>query len=253
MKKTMKKLAGKTALVTGGGSGIGREIANRLAHDGAQVIIIGRNEKPLQETAGLHENITYLLADVVKSQDLARVMAHIEARFNKLDVLVNNAGVAPNTPFETLTMDQYDAIFNVNVRGLIDATRLALPLLKQSKGVVINISSGVAHRPTPFIAVYSASKAAVSALTKALAKEFASVGVRVNAVSAGATETPLYDKNGLQSEEEKQAFKDIVTQSIPLGRFAKPAEIAAAVSFLASDDASYATGSDVVIDGGYSA
>lgn len=249
----MKKLTGKIALVTGGGSGIGREIAKRLANDGAHVVIIGRGEQALQETTAMHENISYLLADVVISEDLARVMSHLEARFCKLDILVNNAGVAPNTPFESLTMDQYDVIFNVNVRGLIDTTRLALPLLKRSQGVVINISSGVAHRPTPFISIYSASKAAVSALTKALAKELASVGIRVNAVSAGATDTPLYDKNGLQSEEEKQGFKNIVNQSIPLGRFAKPAEIASAVAFLASDDASYATGSDVIIDGGYSA
>ncbi|WP_313685026.1 SDR family oxidoreductase [Pantoea sp.] len=249
----MNKLTSKTALVTGGGSGIGREIAKRLANDGAQVIIIGRGETALLETAAMHENITYLVADIVRSEDLENVVTHIDSRFGKLDILVNNAGVAPNTPFESFTMDQYDAIFDVNVRGLIDVTRLALPLLKKSRGVVINISSGVAHRPTPFIAIYSASKAAVSALTKALEKELAPMGIRVNAVSAGATDTPLYEKNGLQSEEEKQGFKDTVNQAIPLGLFARPEEIASAVAFLASDDASYATGSDLVIDGGYSA
>ncbi|KEA49993.1 oxidoreductase [Mangrovibacter sp. MFB070] len=249
----MSKLTGKTALVTGGGSGIGREIARRLASEGAEVVIIGRSEAPLIETAIGHDNISHYVADVVDSQSISELMVHIKNKFNKLDIVVNNAGVAPNTPFESLTMDQYDFIFNVNVRGLIDVTRQALPLLKLSKGVVINISSGVAHRPTPYISVYSASKAAVSALTKALAKEFAPFGVRVNAVSAGATETPLYDKTGLQSEEEKQNFMDAVNQSIPLGRFARPEEIAGAVAFLASDDASYATGSDVIMDGGYSA
>lgn len=173
----MNKLTSKTALVTGGGSGIGREIAKRLANDGAQVIIIGRGETALLETAAMHENITYLVADIVRSEDLENVVTHIDSRFGKLDILVNNAGVAPNTPFESFTMGQYDAIFDVNVRGLIDVTRLALPLLKKSRGVVINISSGVAHRPTPFIAIYSASKAAVSALTKALAKELAPMGI----------------------------------------------------------------------------
>lgn len=249
----MKRLTGKVALVTGGGSGIGREIAKRLADDGAQVIISGRTEAPLKETASLNKNISYYVSDVVDSRKIGDLFTHIETEFKTLDIVVNNAGVAPNTPFESLEMAQYDLIFDVNVRGLIDVTRQALPLLKASKGVVINISSGVSHRPTPYIAVYSASKAAVSALTKALAKELAPLGIRVNAVSAGATETPLYDKTGLQSEDEKQEFMHAVNQSIPLGRFAQPEEIASAVAFLASDDASYATGSDFVIDGGYSA
>ncbi|KGQ70042.1 oxidoreductase [Chelonobacter oris] len=249
----MAKLTDKIALITGGGSGIGRETAKRLADDGAQVIIIGRGEAALQEVAAYHTQIDYLTADVASSDDIAKVMAEIKRRFGRLDILVNNAGIAPNTPFESLQMAQYDRIFNVNVRGLIDVTRQALPLLQKAGGTVINISSGAAHRPQPGLALYSASKAAVSALTKALAKELAALGVRVNALSAGATDTPLYDKTGLATAADKQAYMDRVKQGIPLGRFAQAEEIAAAVAFLASDDAAYALGADIVIDGGFSA
>lgn len=249
----MDRLNGKKALVTGGNSGIGQAIALRLAQEGANVLIVGRNENTLQETAAMHNNISWQAADITDSRAVAEVIARAEAHFGGLDVLVNNAGVAPNTPFAELDMTQYDLIFNLNVRALIDITRQALPLLKKSKGTVINISSGAAHNPQPFTAVYCASKAAVSALTKALAKELIADGVRVNAVSAGATDTPLYDKTGLQTAEEKQQFIDFVSRNIPIGRFAQAHEIAGAVAFLASDDAAYALGSDIVIDGGFSA
>lgn len=248
----MNGLKGKTALVTGGSSGIGQAIALRLAQEGLRVMIIGRNEKALQETEAMHENIIWQVADITDSHAIADVISSLQSRFGSLDALVNNAGVAPNTPFESLEMAQYDLIFNVNVRGLIDMTRQALPLLKKSGGTVINISSGAAHSPQPITSVYSASKAAVSALTKALAKELITEGVRVNAVSAGATDTPLYDKTGLQTPEEKQEFIDFVSRHIPIGRFAKAQEIAGAVAFLISDDAAYAVGSDIVIDGGFS-
>lgn len=249
----MARLNGKTAVVTGGNSGIGQAVALRLAQEGAKVMIVGRNEHTLQQTAAMHDNIIWQAADITDSRAVAEMIADVRERFGGLDVLVNNAGVAPNTPFADLDMAQYDLIFNLNVRALIDITRQALPLLKKSKGTVINISSGAAHSPQPMTSVYCASKAAVSALTKALAKELITDGIRVNAVSAGATDTPLYDKTGLQTAEEKQQFIDFVSRHIPIGRFAQAHEIAGAVAFLASDDAAYAVGSDLVIDGGFSA
>ena len=243
-------LQGKTALVTGGGTGIGSAVARYMAERGARVMIIGRREHVLQKNAARHENISYMVADVLVSEDIARVFAKIKQDFGKLDIVVNNAGIAPVTPIENLDLADYDKTFALNVRAVIDVTRQAVPYLKESKGNIVNITSGLVTNPMPMNCVYTASKAAVLSLTKTWAKELVQYGIRVNSVAAGATRTPLYDNLGL-SEEEARAYEEAVEEHIPLGRYAQPEEIAPAVAFLASDEANYATGSHYRIDGGF--
>lgn len=246
----MANLVNKTALVTGGGTGIGRAIAKRMAKDGANVVIIGRNEETLEESAEQHENITYIVADVLKSEDIARVLTEIQEEFGKLDIVVNNAGIAPMTPIEKINLADFDRTFALNVRAVIDVTAQALPYLKASKGNIVNITSGLVHNPMPGNGVYTASKAAVLSLTRTWAKELAPYGIRVNSVSAGATNTPIYNALGL-NEEQKEAYQQAVSKAVPLGRFAEPDEISPVVAFLASEHARYVTGADYRVDGGF--
>ncbi len=245
-------LTEKVALVTGGGSGIGRDIAYRLASDGAKVIIIGRSEQTLLESASRHENISYFVADVGESSDISRVLANIKTQYGKLDILVNNAGIAPVTPLANVDMDEFDRVFRVNVRGVVDLTKQSLAMLTETKGSVINISSVVANHPLANMSLYSSSKAALNSLTRVWGKELAKDGIRVNSVGVGPIETPIYDKAGL-SEEEALAHMDAVSKLIPFGRFGKVEEVASVVAFLASDEASYVTGCDYAVDGGFSA
>ena len=245
-------LTNKVALVTGGGSGIGRGIAYLLAKDGAKVVIIGRSVNTLLESAAQHENISYIVADIGDSADITRVLDEIKTQHGQLDILVNNAGVAPVTPLADVDMSEFDQVFRVNVRGVVDLTKQSLDLLKASKGSVINISSAVANLPLPNMSLYSSSKAAVNSLTRVWGKELAKDGVRVNSVGVGPIETPIYDKAGL-SVEEAQAHIDAVTKLIPFGRFGKVEEVASVVAFLASDEASYVTGCDYAVDGGFAA
>ena len=242
----------KTALVTGGSTGIGAAIAKHLADDGFKVLITGRNEKTLNESATQHDNINYIVSDVSKHEDVLNTIQHINKVYKQLDVLVNNAGVATPIPFEQISLEHYDDIFNINVRGLIDMTQTSLPLLIESKGNIINIASIVADDPFAGFSIYSASKGAVITLTKVLAKEFSEFGIRVNAVSPGPIATPLFDKMGL-SEEEQSGMGESIENMVPLGRFGTPDEIATAVSFLASDKASYVTGAQYKVDGGIAA
>jgi len=242
----------KVALVTGGSTGIGAAIAKKLAEDGFKVLITGRNENTLTESAAQHENIDWIVSDVSKHDDVTKTVTHINNTYKRLDVLVNNAGVATPIPFEQISMEHYDDIFNINVRGLIDMTQTSLALLKESKGNIINIASIVADDPFAGFSIYSASKGAVITLTKGLAKELASHGIRVNAVSPGPIETPLFDKMGL-SEEELEGMGESIQQMVPLGRFGTPDDIAYAVAFLASDKANYVTGAQYKVDGGIAA
>ncbi len=242
----------KTALVTGGSTGIGAAIAKELADDGFKVLITGRNENTLVESAAQHDNIDWIISDVTNHDDVVKTIAHIEKTYNRLDVLVNNAGIATPIPFEQITMEHYDDIFNINVRGLIDVTLTSLPLLKESKGNIINTASIVADDPFAGFSIYSASKGAVITLTKGLAKEFAEYGIRVNAVSPGPIATPLFGKMNL-SEQEQEGMGESIKEMVPLGRFGTSEEVAAAVAFLASDKASYVTGAQYKVDGGIAA
>ncbi|UWU73517.1 SDR family oxidoreductase [Bradyrhizobium huanghuaihaiense] len=248
----MNEVAGQTALVTGAGTGIGRAIAIRLAEEGANVIVIGRTESTLQEAANQHERISWLVADIGRSEDLNRIMDAIEARYGKLDILVNNAGVAPVTPFVDLDMAEFDKVFQSNVRGLVELTHKALPMLKERKGNIVNISTSIVDKPMANMAVYAASKAAVNMFTRVWAKELAADGIRVNSVGVGPIETPIYEKTNLSPEEAQQHI-DRVKSIVPLGRFGTVDEVAEVVLFLASARASYVTGADYAVDGGFAA
>lgn len=246
----MQTLNNQTALVTGAGSGIGQDIAVKLAQMGANVVITGRKEAPLKETAALHGNISYIVADAGKTEDVSRILAEIKQKFNRLDIIVNNAGMAPVTPIAEQTLAEFDTVFNINVRAVVDLTTQALPLLKESKGSIVNIGSAVANQPLPNMSVYSASKAALKTLTFVWAKELAKDGIRVNNIAVGPIETPIYDKTEL-SAEEAQAHKDRVTSLVPLGRFGQPKDISAIVALLVSEEGSFITGADIAVDGGF--
>ncbi|WEJ85008.1 SDR family NAD(P)-dependent oxidoreductase [Kluyvera intermedia] len=247
----MSRFSGKTALVTGGGAGIGLSIALTLALEGANVIVTGWSESSLAGATAAHNNITTIVADVGKSSDVARIMEHISKDFGHLDILINNAGMAPVTVLADQTLTEFDDVFNINVRAVVDLSSRALPLLKASKGCIINISSAVASRTLPGMSVYCASKAALRTLTFVWAKELAKDGIRVNSVAVGPVETSIYEKTEL-SDDAALAHKDRVTQLAPLGRFGIPQDIASAVAYLASGDACFITGSDIAVDGGFS-
>lgn len=247
----MSNFLGKTALVTGAGTGIGRGIAQRLAQGGADVIIIGRTEATLRETAQ-HDRISYLVADIGRSEDLERIIANITSEYGKLNILVNNAGVAPVTPFADLVMAEFDNVFQSNVRGLVELTHRTLPLLRESRGNVVNISTSIVAKPMANMGIYAASKAAVNMLTRVWAKELAADGIRVNSVGVGPIETPIYDKTALSPEDAQQHINR-VKSIVPLGRFGTIDEVANVVLFLASDAASYVTGTDYSVDGGSAA
>ncbi len=245
-------MTNKVALVTGGSTGIGAAVAKNLAEDGFKVLITGRNENTLTESAAQHDNIDWIISDVSKPEDVKKTVAHVNNTYKRLDVLVNNAGVGTPIPFEQITLEHYDGIFNINVRGLIDMTLTSLPLLKESKGNIINIASIVADDPFPGFSIYSASKGAVITLTKGLAKEFAEYGIRVNAISPGPIATPFFSKTGM-NEKEQEGMGESIKELVPLGRFGTSEEVATVVAFLASDKASYVTGAQYKVDGGIAA
>lgn len=244
-------LKDKRVLVTGAGSGIGREIAKQFAEEGANVLILGRSEAPLAETAALNERISYIIADLTKDEDIDRVVNELQNRFGGLDVLVNNAGWSPVHLYEDENMEEVARAFDVNVYTVCRLVLKTLPMLKESKGNIINISSAAIRNHMIMMSVYSAAKAAVDMFTKIWAKEFAKYGIRVNSMSPGPIESPIYDKLGITGDE-KQAHMDRVTAGVPLGRFGRVEEVAPIVLFLASEKtASYITGADYLVDGGY--
>jgi NAD(P)-dependent dehydrogenase (short-subunit alcohol dehydrogenase family) len=249
-----KEFVEQVALVTGGSTGIGASIARHFAERGAQVLITGRNVATLRESSAQHPNIAHLVADVAQPASAVQVIEEVNRRFGRLDILINNAGIAGVVPLADAGPDHVRSIFDINVAGLIETTRLALPLLRQSKGAIVNISSVVADEPFANMSVYSASKAAVLALTRSWAQELAADGIRVNAVSPGPIETPIFSTEKLRmSAAELAQMGESILSRVPAKRFGKPDEVAEVVSFLASQRASFVTGAQYKVGGGIEA
>ncbi len=247
-------LEGNSILVTGGSTGIGAATAILLARAGARVVITGRTETTLKQTAAQHAGISYVVGDVGRPADAARSVAETVARHGKLDALINNAGVVEIVPLAGIDLEHVRRILDTNLIGLIETTRHALPHLEKSRGSIVNLASIVADQPFANMSVYSATKAAVLALTRAWAQELGPKGIRVNAVSPGPIDTPIYDPAKLRiSQEQLQALGPAILQNVPLARFGKPEEVAPVIAFLASSAASFVTGAQYAVGGGIEA
>lgn len=217
-----KSLNNKVALVTGAGTGIGRAIAQRLADEGANVLIVGRTETTLVRNGCSTVIKSPILPSTSNREDGIRtIIRTVGERYGRLDILVNNAGWAPVTPFATMKIDEYDKVFAINVRAVVMLTQACLPMIKAAKGNILNVTTTMTTNPIATMANYAASKAAVYTMTRAWAKELAKDGVRVNSLGVGPIETPIYGKTEL-SDEAAKAHKDMVTKSVPLGRMGQP-------------------------------
>lgn len=247
----MKRLDGKVAIVTGGGSGIGRGIALKFALEGSSVIIVGRRENTLKEVSEENPNISYVVGDITDSSVISKVVDTAKEKFGHLDILVNNAGWCPVQPITKIILDDYDKVFDLDVRALVDMTIQALPMIIKSRGNIINLSSVGASHPGVNLSMYIGAKAAVENFTKAWALELASSGVRVNAIAPGAIRTNIWNVPGLSKEAKKH--EDSIAKTIPFQRFGTAEEVANVALFLASDDASYVSGSIYGVDGGQGA
>jgi len=246
----MGKLEGKIALVTGANSGIGLATAKSFVTEGAYVYITGRRDSELaRAAAAIASNVTAVPGDVSKPADLDRLFAQILREKGRLDIVFANAGVAKFAPLGTITEEFYDSIFDVNVKGLLFTVQKALPLMPEGGSIIVN-ASVVASKGLPANSVYSATKAAVRSFARTWTTDLKSRRIRVNAVSPGSIDTPgLNDL--LASSEVGEQRRKAITNAVPLGRFGTSDEIAKAVVFLASDDASYVTGAELFVDGGF--
>jgi NAD(P)-dependent dehydrogenase (short-subunit alcohol dehydrogenase family) len=249
----MRRLEDKVALVTGGGAGIGRAIAETFAREGAQVIVADRDGDAARETAGLitknNGAATAYLVDVTDTAQVQQLMASIADAFGKLDVLINNAGVGERSDFRHMSDEAWERVWSVNLDGTVRCAREAFNLLKASgRGSIVNLSSVMATKHTRQMSVYSATKGAVSALSRSLAVEYAPYGIRVNTLCPGYVETALIGRY----TANPMIAKGLLSQT-PLRRFGQPQDIANAALFLASDEAAYVTGASLHVDGGMNA
>jgi NAD(P)-dependent dehydrogenase (short-subunit alcohol dehydrogenase family) len=246
----MGKLQGKVAIVTGGSSGIGLATARRFVEEGAHVVITGRREKELNEAAALIKtNVTTVLGDVSRLEDLDLLYAVVKEKHGHIDILFANAGAGTIAPLAVATESHYDQTFDVNVKGMFFTVQKALPLFNDGGSIILNSSVSNVKGLAGFTA-YAASKAAVRNFARGWTMELLSRKIRVNCMSPGAIETPaLETTTGLTPEQAKQAAEQFTTM-IPMARRGKPEEIAAAVTFLASEESSYITGIDLPVDGG---
>jgi NAD(P)-dependent dehydrogenase (short-subunit alcohol dehydrogenase family) len=246
----MAKLEGKTALVTGGSSGIGLATAKRFVDEGAYVFITGRREPELAAAVKeIGRNITAVRGDVSNLDDHDRLFARIKSEKGRLDVVFANAGVAKYAPLGTITEEFHDSIFDVNVKGLLFTVQKALPLLPDGASIILNASI-VASKGLPANSVYSATKAAVRSFARTWTTDLKPRRIRVNAVSPGAIDTPGLNDLLASAETGRERLMSIST-GVPLGRLGTPDEVARAVVFLASDDSSYITGTELFVDGGF--
>ncbi len=249
----MNEFAGKIVLVTGGSKGIGAATVRRFCEEGAHCIIVSRHLSECQAFADeLNKegfSVSGLAADVSKVLDIKKMVSDVVAQFGKIDVLVNSAGVNNRKYAIDYVEDDWDYIMNINLKGAyFCSVEAGKQMLKQKSGAIISVSSLQSHINMQRLSIYGASKAGIRNFTKGLANEWATEGVRVNCVSPAFIATPLVEK-----VLQDPSYTTIINSRTPMKRVGMPNEVAEAILFLASDKASYITGADLVIDGGWTA
>jgi NAD(P)-dependent dehydrogenase (short-subunit alcohol dehydrogenase family) len=245
----MSKLNGKVAVVTGGSSGIGLAAAKKFVDEGAYVFIMGRRQSELDKAkAEIGRNVTAVQGDVANLGDLDRLYRTVRDEKGAVDIVVASAGLVERVLTKEATPEHFDKTFGINARGVYFTVQKALPLLRKGGSVVL-VSSLLHLKGLPEHGTYAATKAAVRSFARTWATELKDRGIRVNTLSPGAVDTPIIDGQ-FKSKEEADGARAFFAGITPLGRIGRPEEMASAILFLASDDSSYATGIDLVADGG---
>jgi len=252
--KRMFDLSEKLAVVTGGGSGIGRAISLALAHQGAEVLVFDIDEEQasqvVKEIAAFNEKSSFVKCDVADTASVASAFELLKGR--RLDILINNAGIAHVGNLSKTTGEDLDRIYDVNIKGVFNCTKAGVEIMGSRGGVIVNISSIAGHVGIADRFAYSMSKGAVLAMTNSIAKDFLTKGIRCNSISPARVHTPFVD--GFLAEnypENKKEMFETLSKSQPIGRMGKPEEIGALAAYLCSDEAAFITGSDFPIDGGF--
>ena len=251
------RLANKTAIITGGGSGIGQACARAFCWEGANVVLFGRRKQKLEKTAHelaetsqkLGSRVLTIPGDMTRSEDLDRLVHETRNTFHRIDILVNNAGLFKGAPLHEISDDQYDEMMNINMKAVFQLTRRVLPVMMEQKGGnIIHISSILGIIAVPQVAAYNISKGALNQFSRSIAVEYGSYGIRSNAICPGLIET---DKTAdlMKDEELMQEW----SKGYPIGRFGKPEDVANTCLFLASDESSFITGTVLPVDGGFTA
>jgi NAD(P)-dependent dehydrogenase (short-subunit alcohol dehydrogenase family) len=245
------RLAGKVAVISGGTSGIGLAIAQRFAQEGAHVVTFGRHRDTLDEVVQLiGDNVTAIQADASRLEDLDRVAGTVRSAKGKVDVIVSSAGLVEQVPLPEITPDHYDRTFDLNAKAPLFLVQKMLPMMG-SGGSIILVSSAMHYMGLPNHSTYAATKAALRSYSRTWAAEFKDSGIRANTLSPGVVDTPMLDSQAT-TPEEATAIREGYISRAPMLRLAQPEELASAALFLASDESSFMTGSDMVVDGGIS-
>ena len=245
----MKRLEGKVAVVTGGNSGIGLASAKRLHEEGARVLVTGRDAKTLDAAvSAIGAGTLAVQSDVSKLDDIDRLFSIVRSKLGGIDVLFANAGVAKFAPYAASQEAQFDELFAVNVKGVYFTLQKAIPLLNDGASVILN-TSVVSTKGMENVGIYAATKAAVRSFARTAARELQDRNIRVNAVAPGPIVTPIFGRTNLTDEQVK-GFEAALTAMVPMRRLGQADEVAGAVAFLASADASYITGVELNVDGG---
>ena len=240
---------GRTAVITGGNSGIGLAIARAFRAEGAHIVILGRDPDTLSAAVDeLGVDTLAVQGDIARPEDLDRLYSEVGSTFGKIDVLVANAASYGSTPLDETTPEFFDRMNDANFRGTFFTVQRALPLLREGASVIL-VTSTANTTGIPGLSVYSATKAAVRSLARSFAAELQPRGIRVNALSPGMTDTPIFERIGM-TRAEVDTMQEAMSGQIPMGRFGRPDEIAAAALFLASDASSYITGIELPVSGG---
>lgn len=244
------------ALITGSGSGIGQATALKLSNRYDNIVIVDKSSTGLQETgAGLNaQDVSYLpiQCDVANGAAVKMMVQEVQATYGRLDAVVNSAGIELMGPIEDFSEDEWDLQLNVNLKSMFLLSKYSVPLLKNSRGVIVNVASVLAAVVAPNHTAYCASKGGVIQFTKALGFDLAPFGVRVNAVMPGPIDTPMYRK-AMSGYPDPQAAHEEHIRSIPIGRLGKPEDIADAIDFLCSPQSSFITATSILVDGGFTA